>query len=154
MFVWECINTEGHHLGMCVDTFMFGSCCSHNLNKSDATSVKVQEKTSPTLLYTKPSTSVTHKPSPYTHKTSPSTHKTSPSMLLTKPSPGTTILYSKPIRQTQRPLLSYYSHKDISSNSAANATQRPYLKPPKESLGRPVNVYSNNEKIDDFSTER
>lgn len=159
MFVWECINTDGHHLGMCVDTFMFGSCCSHNLNKSDTSPASVQEKTSPTLLYTKPSTSVTHRPSPYTHKTSPITHKTSPTAhktspptLLTKPSPSTTILYSKPIRQTQRPLLSYYSHKDISSDTV-NMTQRPYVKPPKESLGRPVNLYSNNDKIDDFSTE-
>lgn len=30
MFVWECIKSEGRHLGMCVDTFMFGSCCAHN----------------------------------------------------------------------------------------------------------------------------
>ena len=32
MFVWECINTDGRHLGMCMDGFMFGSCCAHNLN--------------------------------------------------------------------------------------------------------------------------
>lgn len=31
MFVWECIRSEGQHIGMCVDTFMFGSCCAHNL---------------------------------------------------------------------------------------------------------------------------
>nr|AID60304.1 serine protease 3 [Nilaparvata lugens] len=31
MFVWECIKTEGRHVGMCVDAFMFGSCCAHNL---------------------------------------------------------------------------------------------------------------------------
>lgn len=30
MFVWECIKSEGEHLGMCVDSFMFGSCCAHN----------------------------------------------------------------------------------------------------------------------------
>ena len=30
MFVWECIKTEGIHLGMCVDGFMFGSCCAHS----------------------------------------------------------------------------------------------------------------------------
>jgi hypothetical protein len=27
MFVWECIHHEGKHLGMCMDAFMFGSCC-------------------------------------------------------------------------------------------------------------------------------
>lgn len=32
MFVWECLKSEGKHLGMCVDGFMFGSCCSHNAN--------------------------------------------------------------------------------------------------------------------------
>lgn len=31
MFVWECLKSEGKHLGMCVDGFMFGSCCSHNV---------------------------------------------------------------------------------------------------------------------------
>lgn len=30
MFVWECIKSQGTHLGVCVDTFMFGSCCVHN----------------------------------------------------------------------------------------------------------------------------
>ena len=37
MFVWECIKTEGKHLGTCVDGFLFGSCCSHNetLNQLD-----------------------------------------------------------------------------------------------------------------------
>nr|CAD7425478.1 unnamed protein product [Timema monikensis] len=30
MFVYECIKSEGQHIGMCVDTFMFGSCCVHN----------------------------------------------------------------------------------------------------------------------------
>lgn len=32
MFVWECIKSEGLHLGMCMDSFMFGSCCGHNLS--------------------------------------------------------------------------------------------------------------------------
>lgn len=30
MFVWECIKSEGIHVGICVDTFMFGSCCIKN----------------------------------------------------------------------------------------------------------------------------
>lgn len=34
MFVWECIKSEGQHLGMCVDSFMFGSCCAHNLTEN------------------------------------------------------------------------------------------------------------------------
>ncbi|XP_036325430.1 serine proteinase stubble [Rhagoletis pomonella] len=34
MFVWECIKSEGRHVGMCVDTFMFGSCCAHNYTEN------------------------------------------------------------------------------------------------------------------------
>lgn len=30
MFVWECIKSEGSHVGVCVDTFMFGTCCVVN----------------------------------------------------------------------------------------------------------------------------
>lgn len=28
MFVWECIKKDGRHMGMCMDGFMFGSCCA------------------------------------------------------------------------------------------------------------------------------
>lgn len=34
MFVWECIKSEGQHIGMCVDSFMFGSCCALNLTEN------------------------------------------------------------------------------------------------------------------------
>ncbi|XP_065085272.1 serine proteinase stubble isoform X3 [Ochlerotatus camptorhynchus] len=34
MFVWECIKSEGQHVGVCMDSFMFGSCCSHNLSEN------------------------------------------------------------------------------------------------------------------------
>ncbi|XP_036228983.2 serine proteinase stubble [Bactrocera oleae] len=34
MFVWECIKSEGRHVGMCVDSFMFGSCCAHNYTEN------------------------------------------------------------------------------------------------------------------------
>lgn len=34
MFVWECIKSEGQHIGMCVDSFMFGSCCAYNLTEN------------------------------------------------------------------------------------------------------------------------
>ncbi len=32
MFVWECVKTEGTPLGMCMERFMFGSCCAHDLD--------------------------------------------------------------------------------------------------------------------------
>ncbi|XP_055309194.1 serine proteinase stubble [Sitodiplosis mosellana] len=34
MWVWECIKSDGQHIGMCVDSFMFGSCCAHNLTEN------------------------------------------------------------------------------------------------------------------------
>ena len=40
MFVWECMKTKGTHLGMCMDGFMFGSCCivegNDDINKLDS----------------------------------------------------------------------------------------------------------------------
>ncbi|GFR27302.1 uncharacterized protein TNCT_433111 [Trichonephila clavata] len=35
MFVWECIKTEGKHLGTCADGFLFGSCCAHSDSKNN-----------------------------------------------------------------------------------------------------------------------
>ena len=32
MFVWECIKSEGTPLGMCMERFMFGSCCAHHID--------------------------------------------------------------------------------------------------------------------------
>lgn len=51
MFVWECIKTEGTHVGMCVDTFMFGSCCSHNTSHNVVSSGSSE----PDILFSPPS---------------------------------------------------------------------------------------------------
>lgn len=42
MFVWECIKSEGTHVGVCVDTFMFGSCCVHNTTTNAITASNLQ----------------------------------------------------------------------------------------------------------------
>ena len=44
MFVWECLKTDGKHLGMCMDGFMFGSCCVHNEAQNTASHNKVKDK--------------------------------------------------------------------------------------------------------------
>ena len=68
MFVWECLKTEGlsyfcflliiilsaagQHLGMCMDGFMFGSCCVHDTkenminDKHTSTSKVINDETS------------------------------------------------------------------------------------------------------------
>lgn len=63
MFVWECIKTEGKHLGTCNDGFLFGSCCGHNdtFNSIDQTIVhNTQHSSQSTLIahnnHEKPST--------------------------------------------------------------------------------------------------
>lgn len=65
MFVWECIKSEGQHIGMCVDSFMFGSCCAHNLTEN---AILTQ-----TIVYkpTKPFNSHKHRPPP-SHSYKPS----------------------------------------------------------------------------------
>lgn len=35
MFMWDCIKSEGLHLGTCSDRFLFGSCCYHNTTYND-----------------------------------------------------------------------------------------------------------------------
>lgn len=59
MFVYECIKSEGYHIGMCVDTFMFGSCCAHNA--TDNTIVpNSNNHQQPSILYTAPSQNNSH----------------------------------------------------------------------------------------------
>lgn len=52
MFVYECIKTDGHHIGMCVDAFMFGSCCAHNLTDGELT--RLPSNTEPAILFSQP----------------------------------------------------------------------------------------------------
>lgn len=52
MFVYECINSNGRHIGMCVDTFMFGSCCAHNLTTVQL--AMLPDSSEPAVLFTQP----------------------------------------------------------------------------------------------------
>ena len=45
MFMWDCIKSEGLHLGTCSDRFLFGSCCYHNSTFND---VDIQRPTTAT----------------------------------------------------------------------------------------------------------
>lgn len=69
MFVWECIKSEGRHMGMCVDSFMFGSCCSHNYTDN----IVLPD----TFSYTRPTKplgmgGMNHRPRPPSHPHRPS----------------------------------------------------------------------------------
>ncbi|XP_035212886.1 serine proteinase stubble-like isoform X2 [Stegodyphus dumicola] len=62
MFVWECIKTEGKHLGTCADGFLFGSCCAHNDSKNDL--IPVPDSTVTDFAHKKPTSSSTTSQSP------------------------------------------------------------------------------------------
>eukprot|EP00096_Caligus_rogercresseyi_P013026 TRINITY_DN5687_c0_g1_i1.p1 TRINITY_DN5687_c0_g1~~TRINITY_DN5687_c0_g1_i1.p1 ORF type:complete len:602 (-),score=82.89 TRINITY_DN5687_c0_g1_i1:318-2123(-) len=56
MFVWECLKTDGKHLGMCMDGFMFGSCCIHDESKNMVDEINEQKTTSSMAITTKSTT--------------------------------------------------------------------------------------------------
>lgn len=99
MFVWECINTDGKHIGMCVDTFMFGSCCAHNLTASQIT--QIADASEPAILYTQ-------------HNTNSNNLKPSAANRPSRPRP-------KPSPTTVRPALYLPNHNDADRVSSSNA---------------------------------
>lgn len=67
MFMWDCIKTEGLHLGTCSDRFLFGSCCYHNVTSND---IDIQLASSSNL--TQSSNSSTPSISPWQSASQPS----------------------------------------------------------------------------------
>ncbi|KAK9872661.1 hypothetical protein WA026_018795 [Henosepilachna vigintioctopunctata] len=116
MFVYECIKSEGTHIGMCVDTFMFGSCCAHNIPSN----VTLPNKNQPAVLYTTPSH---HKP----------TTKLPP--IPDKPS---TILTSFSVKQHNAPV--NRTHQMAMSLRPGSSSRNP-TSPPRQSL-RPMSTDS------------
>ncbi|KAE9535574.1 hypothetical protein AGLY_007475 [Aphis glycines] len=79
MFVYECINTDGRHIGMCVDTFMFGSCCAHNLTTAQL--AMLPDSSEPAVLFTQPGgNGVSQRPQ---HRPHHRPHR--PSQVMTRP---------------------------------------------------------------------
>ncbi|KAL0103145.1 hypothetical protein PUN28_017460 [Cardiocondyla obscurior] len=120
MFVWECIKSEGTHVGVCVDTFMFGSCCVHNTTVNTIAA---------------PHHSHHHQQ----HDSATSTLR--PGLPLTGPTANETIRLtstsllglSSIASSTTKPSLQYLSG---SHNSVASST-RP-MKPSSHGIGRPL----------------
>lgn len=92
MFVWECINTDGIHLGMCMDGFMFGSCCGHNLTDNF-----VLPPSTPFRPRIKPTSPVKAKPSKVPN--TPNQHGT---VTIQRPNGSGTLVIRQPPRP-QRP---------------------------------------------------
>ena len=107
MFVWDCINTDGQHLGMCMDRFMFGSCCAHNLADNF-----VLPQSTPFRPPSKPTTS-TNKLRPPNKPNQPNRHGT---LTIQRPNGADTLV----IRQPQKPQ-SYYRP----TSRTTSTTRRP-----------------------------
>lgn len=108
MFVWECIKSEGIHLGMCMDGFMFGSCCAHNLKDNFVLppSTPFRPPNKPTNKY-KPSKVPTSKP----NKPSSSNHGT---VTIQRPNGSGTLVIRQPQNQ----------HKPLKNRPTAVTTTR------------------------------
>lgn len=126
MFVWECIKTEGKHLGTCVDGFLFGSCCGHNDSHNTIDSVNNQS-TQSNLITSQLNLS---KPHPPIHISS-STNKPfnqNQNHLIYKPTIKTTIKTT-----TSRPTLSTTitttSTTSYSSQQSHSSTTKPSPSP-------------------------
>lgn len=92
MFVWECIKSDGIHLGMCMDGFMFGSCCGHNLKENF-----VLPPSTPFRPSLKPTSPVKLKPSKTPNN--PNKHGT---LTIQRPNGSGTLVIRQPL-QPQRP---------------------------------------------------
>ncbi|XP_025158310.1 serine proteinase stubble isoform X2 [Harpegnathos saltator] len=136
MFVWECIKSEGTHVGVCVDTFMFGSCCMHNTTVNAISSSQQQQQRPHHTHHTHPH----HHQQQQQHHSSSSTLRPS---LLSAESVGnestrlTSTSLSSPsswiASSTARPSLHHFSE----SHSPIGGSTRP-MKPFANGLARPL----------------
>lgn len=97
MFVYECIKSEGYHIGMCVDSFMFGSCCAHN-SSTNALPAPGQAPSTYTSPNTYPRPQILYTPPSQAHKRPTSTSRPRPHH---RPRPSVATAPPPPQRQTQ-----------------------------------------------------
>ncbi|XP_014291917.3 serine proteinase stubble [Halyomorpha halys] len=110
MFVWECINSGGSHIGMCVDTFMFGTCCTHNGGEAG------RDPGEPSVLYSPP-----RRPKPPS-QSRPNDQPTTRPTFITRPHrPASSQHYDK----WTKPLTTTDSHLDSNQLDVTWAPQRP-----------------------------
>ncbi|XP_050501478.1 serine proteinase stubble isoform X1 [Diabrotica virgifera virgifera] len=141
MFVYECIKTEGYHIGMCVDTFMFGSCCAHNSTQNTLLPPQQQHHSNkPQILYThsssSPSQSQNSHSNNYNKPTKPLSHYISTS----RPKPNR-IFYShqQASNSTRSSLATPSPTLATSTNQKPDHSWRISTPPPRHSI-RPMNT--------------
>lgn len=107
MFVWECIRSDGIHLGMCMDGFMFGSCCGHNLTENF-----VLPPSTPFRAPSKPTTPFRNKPTK-TPNNKPNKHGT---LTIHRPNGSGTLVIRQP-PQPQRPFQTKSTRRPTSTKN-------------------------------------
>ncbi|XP_075677672.1 serine proteinase stubble isoform X3 [Dermatophagoides pteronyssinus] len=145
MFVWECIKTEGKHLGTCADGFLFGSCCGHN------DQINSIPNDIPVVTVTSASTTTTTISSTTTNKLRPGSHQSN----ITGVSTTTT---------TKKPWINSTITTEIpvtlsSSLSSSHHHHYPYHKPSYTTSQKPWIIYTgrpniNNNNIPITTTKR
>ncbi|GFV24371.1 uncharacterized protein TNCV_4539671 [Trichonephila clavipes] len=125
MFVWECIKTEGKHLGTCADGFLFGSCCAHSDSKNN---LIPQTSTTTTSIHPSKSTTISLSFSSASESEDLDNFKTTfkPGLLestTAKPS------HMKPTIFTTQSRPQYFKPVPLSKPSTPKTSQRPTFKP-------------------------
>ncbi len=135
MFVWECIKTEGKHLGTCVDGFLFGSCCGHNEthNSIDLNPNIYQTSSISSSSYEKPSTTslVTSTVQPLS-----STKPTKP----TKPTQVFTTTTTKPKVTTKKPSIPVTTINSTEYNNNVHLSQSNVAQQPSQEQLTPSSI--------------
>lgn len=112
MFVWECIKSDGTHLGMCMDGFMFGSCCGHNLTENF-----ILQPSTPFRPPNKPTPPVKNKPSKVpSQPNKPNRHGT---LTIQRPNGSGTLVIRQPL-QPQRPFKTKTTPRSTTKNPLDN----------------------------------
>jgi hypothetical protein len=111
MFVWECLKSEGIHIGMCMDGFMFGSCCGHNLTESF-----VLPSSTPFQSHYKPTTSVKQKPSRF-----PSRPNSYGTLTIERPNGSGTLVIRQPQKPSAKPTKNPLDNFNDSLNELSGA---------------------------------
>lgn len=112
MFVWECIKSEGTHLGMCMDGFMFGSCCAHNLTDNFIL---------PPSTPFRPPNKPTNKYKPSNKPNRPSSSGNHGTVTIKRPNGSGTLVIRQP-QNPQRPL-----KNPVITTTATTYTKRPII---------------------------
>jgi len=144
MFVWECMKTKGTHLGMCMDGFMFGSCCivegNDDINKLDSGQQTTQRVPTTTRTTSTSTTTTT------TTRRTTTTVKPSTPVIVRRPTRP-----SRPVKPT-KPSVVYVPLTSTSTRPAPSSTKPDVRWPPSAPLVDKISTDKVTEGSSTYST--